>query len=264
MLRSTLAWIAFTIASVVCGTLAPIFAFVKPRGRGMRPFARGWSRSFLATSGIRVRGEGPEIPRDRPVVYVGNHESMVDILVLFLALPTPIRFLAKKQLFFIPWVGWNMWAAGFVPIDRTNRRKAVHALEKAAENMKTGVPLLVFPEETRSPDGILLPFQKGGFMLAMRAGATIIPFGIDGARERLRKGGLAITPGEVVVRWGDPIDTAGLSPKERESVMSKTRAAIQELRGGGPMVARDVAEKPGRQELAEAGAGAERGDATET
>lgn len=254
--RSVVGWIAWAVATVVCGTLALLVGWIPPRGRYMWPFAQIWSRTFLGITGVRVRGEGPELPTGTPFVFVGNHESLLDIPLVFAALPRPARFMAKKILFHIPFVGWNMWLAGFIPVDRANRKKAIAALESAIRRMKVGNPVLVFPEETRSPEGILLPFQKGAFVLAMKAGIPIVPIGIEGTRHRMRKGGLLVTPGEVVLRWGEPIPTAGLPNSERIPLIVRARAEVQALRGGGAMAAKDVATLPGREELAAATGGA--------
>jgi len=249
LLRSLFAWTAFAIATAVCGTLALFVAWIPPRGHLMWPFARIWSKTFLWTGGIRIKTEGPEVPGDRPFVYVSNHESLLDIPAIFFALPRPARFLAKKILFYIPWVGWNMWLAGFIPVDRANRKRAARAIDAAARRMQTGAPILVFAEETRSPEGTLLPFQRGGFLLAMKARLPIVPVGIDGTRRLLKKGGFILTPGTVTVRWGEPIETASLHHRDRDELIRRVRAEVQRLRGGGEIVPKDVATDPGKEEL---------------
>jgi 1-acyl-sn-glycerol-3-phosphate acyltransferase len=248
-LRSFFGWIAWTLATIVFGSLALFVSWIPPRGRFMWPLARGWSRVFLGITGVRVRGEGPELPADSPFVFIGNHESLLDIPAAFAALPRPARFLAKKILFLIPFVGWNMHLAGFIPIDRGDRRKAVAALDAAARRMRAGNPILVFAEETRTRGGVLLPFQKGGFILAIKAQIPIVPLGIDGTAELMTKGSGVARSGEVVLRWGDPIPTVGLHLHDRNALMATVRGEVQRLRGGGPIIPRDVASAPGREEL---------------
>jgi 1-acyl-sn-glycerol-3-phosphate acyltransferase len=191
-----------------------------------------WAQLILWAALIRVKIEGAErVPLDGPVVYMANHESWLDIPLLLVAIPGQVRFLAKSSLFSIPFLGWAMRSMGFIPVDRENRRTAIKSFEEAAARIRAGRSVLVFPEETRTSDGSLLPFQRGGFLIALKAGLPIVPVGLDGARRCMAKYSYVVRPGKIVVRFGDPIPTAGRAVSDKTALMEATRNAIAVLRG---------------------------------
>ncbi|MGH9750191.1 MAG: lysophospholipid acyltransferase family protein [Candidatus Polarisedimenticolia bacterium] len=172
---------------------------------------------------MTVTGAGPA----GPCVYIANHQSQLDIPALIRALPASTRFIAKKELLYVPIFGWALWLAGFVFVDRRDRDKAIRSLEMAARKVRTGTPILVFAEGTRSPDGRLLPFKKGGFVLAMQAGVPIVPVTVRGGTEILPKGSLRIRPGRIEVSIGDPIDTTRYSFETRDALIADVRRRIE-------------------------------------
>ena len=218
--------------TVVAGTYGALVGFIPPRGDWTLLGARWWARGVLLGGFVRLRREGGQrVPRGGPVVFMANHESWLDIPALLSAVPVQVRFLAKKSLFKVPFLGWAISAMGFVPVDRENRREAVRSFEEAAARIRHGRSVLLFPEETRSSDGNLLPLQRGGFLIAIKAGIPIVPVGIEGAGLCLGKHNYLIRPGTVTVRFGDPIPTAGCGVTEKGVLMERVRLEIDRLRG---------------------------------
>jgi len=242
--------VVVTIAdTIVIGGLGTLVGYIPPRGDWTRRLARVWAQLILWSALIRVKVEGAaRVPLDGPVVFMSNHESWLDIPVLLVAIPGQVRFLAKSSLFSIPFLGWAMRSMGFIPVDRENRRTAIKSFEAAAARIRAGRSVLVFPEETRTPDGRLLPLQRGGFLIALKAALPIVPVGLDGARRCMPKHNYLVRPGTIAVRFGDPIPTAGRAVSEKSALMEATRDAIAVLRGrpadvGDRTVAGAVAER---------------------
>ncbi len=219
-----------TLDTVIMGSYGTLVGLLPPRGDWTRKGARLWARIILWSALVPLRVEGRARIGEGPVVFMSNHESWLDIPALLVAIPGQVRFLAKKTLFTIPFLGWAMRAMGFIPVDRENRRTAIKSFDEAAARIRAGRSVLVFPEETRTPDGTLLPFQRGGFLIALKAGLPIVPVGIEGARKVLPKKSYLIRPGKIVVRFGEPIPTAGLGVTAKGELMERVRAAIEELR----------------------------------
>ena len=218
--------------TIVIGGLGALVGFIPPRGDWTRRMARVWGQLILWSALVRVKVEGAQrVPTGGPVVYMANHESWLDIPLLLVAIPGQVRFLAKSSLFSIPFLGWAMRSMGFIPVDRENRRTAITACEAAAARIRAGRSVLVFPEETRTEDGSLLPFQRGGFLIAIKSGLPIVPVGLDGARRSMAKFSYVVRPGKIVVRFGDPIPTAGRAVSDKTALMEATRNAIAVLRG---------------------------------
>jgi 1-acyl-sn-glycerol-3-phosphate acyltransferase len=230
-LRSIAVWIGIAGSTVLFGLPAIPAAFLPPRGDWFLLFARGWARTILAFSGISVRLLHEErLERGRSFVVIANHESFADILVLLARLPIQVRFLAKRGVFRVPILGWSIRAAGFVPVDRGDRARSLATVEAALARLEKGRSLVVFPEETRTRTGELLPFKKGAALLALRSELPILPLGIAGTRRILPRGGWHMTPGRVAVSVGEPIEVAGQSVKERGDVTLLAREAVARLR----------------------------------
>ena len=158
-----------------------------------------------------------------------NHTSGLDILVLLAMSPRPCHFLAKHTLFNFPFFGWGMRALGMIPVDRTNREKAIASLDRVARRVQRGDCIVIFPEGTRSKDGEMLPFKKGGFVVANQRGLPILPIGISGAAETLPTGFWVHGGGGIVLTVGDLLTDHQAEPTERDALMSETRMAISEL-----------------------------------
>jgi len=221
----TYAWV---LAATICLGLATLAVSVFSRqGHVGHCVGRAWARSILAASGIGVAVAGLErLEPGRAYVFMANHQSNFDIPVLLGRLPVQFRWLAKAELFKIPLFGRAMRAAGYISIDRTDRSAAFQSLSEAAEVLRRGVSVMIFPEGTRSLDGKLRPFKKGGFMMAIHAGAPIVPVRIRGTYAIMPKGARLVRPQAVRVEIGDPIDTAGHTPESKEALMERMRAAL--------------------------------------
>ena len=192
---------------------------------------RNWGRSMLGLAGARVEVEGIEsLPRDAGLILAANHQSWFDIVALFGSLPVSLRFAAKKEISRVPLFAQAMQAAGHVFLDRQNRAQAVAAMRDAGVRMREeGLSMALFPEGTRSPDGRLLPFKKGSFVLAIETGGTLLPVAMDGGRVIMPKGRFRIRSGRIRIRCGDPIPLAGLTKKDRDAVLEATAGQISDM-----------------------------------
>ncbi|GEN12350.1 1-acyl-sn-glycerol-3-phosphate acyltransferase [Myxococcus fulvus] len=186
-----------------------------------------WSPVLLWAGGAKLEVSGQEnVDPRRPTIYVGNHQSTIDIPAHFMAVPVPFRFVAKDQLKWVPLIGWYLALGGHVFINRTNRSKAISSLEAAAAKIRGGTSIFLYPEGTRSSDGRVLPFKKGPFALALKARVPICPVTIEGSGDLMPKDSWNITPGPVRVRVGKPIDTTAFAENDREGLARAVREAI--------------------------------------
>jgi 1-acyl-sn-glycerol-3-phosphate acyltransferase len=186
----------------------------------------------LGLAGIRYRVTGRErVPRDRAVVFCSNHQSNIDPPVLFRALHRRLHILYKAELSKLPVLGTVIQVGGFIPVPRENKEAAMEAIEQAAASIRRGNSFLIFPEGTRSRTDQLLPFKKGGFIMAIKAQAPIVPVAITGGRDAMRKGSAIVRPVKVEVRIGDPVETTGYTLDERDALIEVVRARIEALLG---------------------------------
>ncbi len=219
-------WVIF--ATLFFSILAIAVSLVTRTGNPVHRVGRIWSRSILAVSGIRVAVSGLEcIDPSRPYIFMSNHQSNFDIPVLLAHLPVQFRWLAKAELFTIPVFGRAMRGAGYISIDRADRPSAFKSLEEACETIRKGVAIMIFPEGTRSLDGTLKPFKKGGFVLAVDAGVPIVPVAIRGTHAIMPKRTWTIRPRDVAVDIGEPIDTSTSTRATKEALMERVRSAIR-------------------------------------
>jgi 1-acyl-sn-glycerol-3-phosphate acyltransferase len=223
-----IAWVA--AATLVIGLLVIILALSPATAAGVHRVAQAWGRSILAVSGVRVRVAGGErIDPAAAFICMSNHQSNFDIPVLLGYLPLPFRWLAKAELFKIPIFGRAMRGAGYIPIDRSDRPAAIESLRQAAAAVRGGVSVVIFPEGTRSPDGALKPFKKGGFVMAIEAGVPIVPVALRGTFDIMPKNRLLIRPAEVTMAIGAPIATTGYDISGKAALMDDVRNALQRL-----------------------------------
>jgi 1-acyl-sn-glycerol-3-phosphate acyltransferase len=198
-----------------------------PSGDHVLGVARWWSRWVTGLAGVRVMVENrAKLEPGQPYVFMANHASTIDIWALFVAIPRPVRMIAKKQLARIPLFGWVMWAGRFIFIDRQNAAAARRSIEAAGRRIRGGDSVLIFPEGTRTRDGQLGPFKKGGFHLAIEAGVPIVPIALRGTRELMPRGSLRAKSGVVWVIIGQPIPTSGLTLEDRPACIERVRNAV--------------------------------------
>jgi 1-acyl-sn-glycerol-3-phosphate acyltransferase len=167
-----------------------------------------------------------KVPADGPVIYMSNHQGNFDILSLFIAIPRQFSWIAKEELFAIPVFGHSMLRAGYIPLDRSDGRRAFKSIEAAAATIRNGRSVVIFPEGTRTPDGNLLPFKRGGFLLAAKAGVPIVPFTINGSAKVNPCKRLEIYPGKITIRFAEPIHPMEGGGAHRDLLMEQVRTAI--------------------------------------
>lgn len=232
-LRSLLTYVAVSLYVIAIGAPFVLVAIALGRPAMLYRIGRWGVRLGLFLSGIRYTIAGAEhIRPDRAAVYAVNHASNVEPPILFDALHPlfpRLRILYKAELRKLPVLvqAWDL--AGFVPLERGNRDQSVPAIERAAAALREANSFLIFPEGTRSRTGELLPFKKGGFIMALKAQAPIVPVAIVGARHAMRKGSPWIQPVRVSVAFGPAIETAGLRMEDREALISRVRGEVQRL-----------------------------------
>jgi len=202
---------------------------------GTGKVARFWARAILWSIGVKVAVEGLQnLPSQDGFILLSNHQAVFDILAIMGGLPLDIRWLAKVSLFKIPLMGRAMKRCGYIPVDRADSSKALGLLKGAARQVKAGAKVVVFPEGTRNrrPAQGLLPFKKGGFVLACLAGRPIVPMGLIGTDQVMTKDGFRIFPGrQVRIKIGPPLDPARFSRQEVDDFIQTARQSLEVLTG---------------------------------
>lgn len=227
MVRSLFIMVWIILDTLLMSILAIAASFFSRTGNGSHMVGRWWSRSILWASGIKVHVKGiSNLDPSGPCVFMSNHQSNFDILVLYAALPVQFRWIAKAELFKIPLFGRAMRGAGYISIERSDRKSAIKSIGAAAEKIKNGVCVIIFPEGTRSSDGKIGNFKKGGFFLAQNAGVPITPIVINGTWPIMSKDSLKITPGDVHLSILPRIDISEYSAKHRNELMNLVRDKI--------------------------------------
>jgi len=214
----------------VLGILSLLSSLFDSSGRVQHWFARLWACMILKTGPIPVHVEGLEnIDPARPVVYAANHLSALDIPVLLAEIPGQFRIMAKKELFRYPMLGWHLKRSGQIPIVLGDAHASVGSLKRAGRALRKGLPLMVFPEGGRSPNGRLQPFMGGAFFAAIAEQVPVVPVAIVGTYELLPMNSFHVVPGEVEMIIGRPIATTGMRLRDMDKLAAQVRDAIAEM-----------------------------------
>ena len=220
------------VVTIVLGVAAVVIGLVS--NRAAAPVVHLWGRVLVRLIGVPVAVEGLDhIAHRGRYVIMANHESVLDIPVLLTALPESleIRFLAKKSLFAVPFLGWAMSSAGFIPVNREEPSTAPAMFVRTLDEVRRGGSPLVFPEQTWTTDGRLLRFARGGFLVALKTGLPVLPVGLEGPRIVMPPDERAVRPRPVTVRIGAPIQTAEMRVSGLPDLIARTRTEINRLRG---------------------------------
>jgi 1-acyl-sn-glycerol-3-phosphate acyltransferase len=220
----------FFLATGFFGTLALLASLVAKTGRTQHRIARVWARACVRASGARliIRG-GEHLGQYQVAVYAANHTSYMDTPVIFAALPFQFRILAKKELWSMPFIGWYLNRSGQIPVDSANSRAALSSLGAGVKALRAGMPLFVFPEGSRTPDGDLQTFLSGAAFLAIRAQVPLVPVALAGGYDLLPIHTRHFYPGELVMTVGTPIETHGMTLRQADELTQRLRSIIGEM-----------------------------------
>ncbi len=231
-MRTLLCYLNLVFTTLFLAIVALAVSPFDPKGERVHRIARLWASASLKVSGISVRLEGSENLARPPYLLMANHQSGLDISVLLAAMPISFKFIAKRELFLIPFFGWAIRRAGYISIDRDNPREALKAIEEAVKKMGEGTTVLIFPEGTRSRNGNLQPFMKGAFSLASRAEVPILPLAIRGSYALHPTGSILSVPkrtGVVTIRLGKPVPVSGKGLSYKGELAQEIHGAIERL-----------------------------------
>jgi len=219
-------WTLIILLSILLGTASVIVRLFDSSGNSSHNIARLWCRLLCELNGVKVEIKGiKNILTDQPQIFVSNHQGYFDIFALSGYLPVQIRWVAKSILFKIPFMGWAMTAAGYIPVKREDRKKSYQAFIQTIEKVKEGNSIIIFPEGTRSEDGTIGPFKKGSNLIARRSNSPMVPVTIIGSGNIIKKGSAVIQPGKVQIILS-PIVTTHLVKKDDGEILNSIRETI--------------------------------------
>jgi 1-acyl-sn-glycerol-3-phosphate acyltransferase len=231
--RSFITYVVIVVYIVIVGPPGLLISWVFGSKRILYWLGHGGVGMALALTGIRYKVLGRENVPHGAVVYCSNHESNVDPAVLFLGLHPMLHVFYKAELHKVPLMGIAFDLGGFVAVERADRHKAFASVDVAADSLRSGNSFLIFPEGTRSRSGELLPFKKGGFIMALKAQVPVVPVAVSGGRASMRKGSAIVRPVTVTVRIGPPVPTQGMTIDDRDVLIERTRTAVEGLLAKG-------------------------------
>lgn len=217
---------------IIWGFFVPFLAIIQPKSKKILfKWSGFWNRVFLFINRIKIEAHGLEnLTPEKPQIYSANHASHMDAITLTATLPVYAGWIAKKELLWWPIFGWNLRLINSIPIDRGNREKAMLSMKKAADRIKSGNSIYIFPEGTRTKTGELSPLKKGAFHLSLDSGVPIIPIFIRGTREVMAAGSLDIHPGKVYIEIGEPLNPANYNHQKIDKMQSDLLASWNTLR----------------------------------
>jgi len=231
----------FALLTVLLSVLTIGCGIFETHGKRAYRINQFWTWIILRVAGIRLKVEGLEnIDPRRQYVFIVNHQSNIDIPVLVQALPEfQLRWIAKKELLRVPFLGWAMWATKHVTVDRSDPQDAVRSLLRAKERLGAGISLVIYSEGTRSRDGRLQRFKKGGFLLAAQANTPIVPITVNGSAKLLPAGAWRLRPGTIDITIDKPVSVEGFRPGNLRLLVNQVHATIEaRLRTAEPRAAR--------------------------
>jgi len=230
------------VVTAVCATAALVISVIDKQGRAQHRIARFWARSAVRISLSKLKIEDAENLRKFPVaVYASNHTSYMDTPVIFAAMPFQFRILAKKDLWRWPLIGWYLRRSGQMPIDIENPHATLSSLGGAVKALRAGMPLFVFPEGGRTPNGELRPFLSGAAYLAIRAQVPLVPIALSGVYDLLPMHTRHFYRGNLTLRVGQPIETRGMTVRQNGELTEHLREAIAEMLEQPAQAVREVA-----------------------
>lgn len=221
----------FFLCTAICGSFSLFASLWDKSGRVQHRIAQTWARGGVRISGARLIVRGADNLRKHPVaVYAANHTSYMDTPVIFSTLPFQFRILAKKELWTMPFIGWHLNRSGQIPVDTVSSNSTVSSLGSAVRALRAGMPLFVFPEGARTPDGSTQPFLAGAAFLAIRAQVPLVPIALSGVYDLLPMHTRHFYPGEITLTVGEPISTAGMTLRQVGELNTRLREAIERMR----------------------------------
>ncbi len=220
-------WVLIISLSIILGTVATVLGVLDRSGNQSHKVAALWSRLICRWNGIKVEVSGKEnILVDQPQIFIANHQGYYDIFTLAGYLTVQLRWVSKAVLFRVPFMGWAMRAAGYIPVERNNRKQSYQAFLNTLEAIKEGSSVVIFPEGTRSEDGNIGIFKKGSQLLAQRAKVPMVPVAIIGTRDIIRKGSMLFHPGTVRIIISPCIALEEKDAKKGDEILQEIRNMI--------------------------------------
>ena len=216
--------------TLILGSASLAASFADPTGARQHAIARKWAQWILGTAMCPVRVVGLDrIDASRPAIYAANHISAFDIPLLYANLPFQFRILAKQELFRYPLIGGHLKRSGQFPVDHSNARASIRSLGRAIEGLKSGMPLVIFPEGGRAADGHITPFMSGAFYASIKAQVPIVPMAIVGTFEALPMNTYHIHPRELLLTIGDPISPEDYTTRDLDALAANAQRAIEDM-----------------------------------
>jgi 1-acyl-sn-glycerol-3-phosphate acyltransferase len=225
----SVAWLGLwaTIATIILGIPVMVAGLLSRTGNLAFSISKLWAYTMLAVSFVRTEIKNKnKILKGTPYIIISNHQSHYDIIALVTRLGIQFRWIIKKEILKLPIFGYALYASRNIFIDRSNTARAIESINKGIDRLPKGVSVMVFAEGTRSPDGQIHEFKKGGFVTAVRRKIPILPVTVNGSRRVMRKGSFTLKPGKIQIVIGDPIDTSGYTTDTVQELIDKTRQTI--------------------------------------